>query len=259
VNVINDHDWQLAEAFDSQAPKFERAPVQSDPVALARLVQEASFPPACRVLDAGCGPGLVSRAFLAAGYRVVGVDLSPEMIERAKARCAEFGDTARFLNTSLFDDTLTALGPFDATISRYVLHHVVDPVAFVERQVELLGPRGVLVMCDHVTEPDPVRSAHHDAIEVGRDKTHTRNHTGGQLVDLCAAAGLREIRLVEESFSLDFDEWFDRSTPSKPKNAVRALVLSGPSIRSFGPTLQEDGSIRIGCIRAIVRGIKPDT
>jgi hypothetical protein len=33
-----DHDQALASAFDDQAAKFERAPVQSDPAALERLV-----------------------------------------------------------------------------------------------------------------------------------------------------------------------------------------------------------------------------
>ncbi len=81
---MTDHDQQLAQGFDAQAPKFERAPVQSDPAAIERLVHHADFPPGGRVLDAGCGPGLVSNGLLDAGLHVVGVDLSTEMIERAE-------------------------------------------------------------------------------------------------------------------------------------------------------------------------------
>src|ERR1700753_2444474 len=98
---MQDHDKALATAFDGQAAKFERAPVQSDPAALKRLVQFAAFPPESRVLDAGCGPGLVSGALLDAGHRVVGVDLSAEMVARARTRCAPFGDRAQFEQTSL--------------------------------------------------------------------------------------------------------------------------------------------------------------
>ena len=83
---MNDHDRELAPAFDGQAPQFERAPVQSDPAALERLVREAALPPGGLILDAGCGPGLVAAALLASGLRVVGVDLSREMIERAGKR-----------------------------------------------------------------------------------------------------------------------------------------------------------------------------
>src|SRR5438067_4814328 len=122
---MNDHDQDLANAFDSQAPRFEIAPVQSDPVALERLVREADLPPGGLVLDAGCGPGLVSAALLAAGFRVVGVDLSREMIERARTRCAPSGPRAAFFQLSVFDPAVDPLGPFDAALSRYVLHHVV--------------------------------------------------------------------------------------------------------------------------------------
>src|SRR5262249_39333888 len=75
-NLMNDHDRERALAFDSQAARSEVAPVQSDPVALERLVRESDLPAGGLVLDAGCGPGLVSAALLAAGSRVVEVDLS---------------------------------------------------------------------------------------------------------------------------------------------------------------------------------------
>jgi len=253
---MTDHDQELSRAFDSQAPKFERAPVQSDPVAIERLVREAELPPGGLVLDAGCGPGLVGAALLEAGFRLVGVDLSGGMIERALKRCARHGARACFLQVSVFDLALDPLAPFDAALSRYVLHHIVDPAAFLARQVDLLRPGGVLVVNDHVTDPSRQAADHHAALEIARDRTHTRNLTGGELVDLFAGAGLRDIRLVEDSFTLDFDEWFDRGTPGDTKSAVRERLLAGPVIRSFRPRLLEDGSIRIDGVRAIVRGVK---
>jgi hypothetical protein len=67
---------------------------------------------------------------------------------------------------------------------------------------------------------------------------------------------LGEIRLVEEPFTLAFDEWFDRGTPSQPKTKVRQRVLGGPGARGYYPTLESDGSIRVTCWRSIVRGVK---
>ncbi len=249
-----DHDRALARAFDGQAERFERAPVQSDPAALARLVAFADLPAGSLVLDAGCGPGLVSEAFLSTNHRIVGVDLSSEMIVRAKARCDRFGDMARFFQGSVFQDIRG--GPFDAAVSRYVLHHVTDPLAFIRRQVELLKPRGLLVVSDHATDPDPKLAANHERLERERDSTHTRNLTAGGLVDLLAQAGLIDICLVEESFSLDFDEWFDRGTPAAPKEEVRARLLAGPPIRGFQAQAHDNGSVQIACVRALVRGVK---
>ncbi len=253
---MNDHDQALSLAFDSQAPQFERAPVQSDPAALSRLVRETELPAGGLIFDGGCGPGLVAAALLDAGFRVVGVDLSQQMVERARKRCAAHGDRAAFLQASIFDRRLDAEGPFDGAISRYVLHHVVEPSAFVARQVELLRPGGILVACDHLTDPDPVLAEHHRKLEWARDHTHTRSLTGGAIVNIFAAAGLREIRLVEESYALDFDEWFDRGSPVDTKENVRESLLTGPRARGFAPELRPDGSIRIEGIRAIVRGVK---
>ncbi len=242
------HDQELASAFDSQAARFERAPVQTDPKALARLVVEANLPADSLILDAGCGPGLVSLAFLEAGHRVIGVDLSDEMIARARARCARFGDRARFDRQSLYDPT--SGGPFDASISRYVLHHVADPSAFIARQVELLRPGGVLVVSDHLTDTDPLKADEHNAIERLRDRTHTRNLSPGAIVDLFASAGLGEIRLSEEAFTLDFDEWFDRGTPAAPKDEVRRRLLEAGPIRGFHAIDEGGGRVTIHCWRA---------
>ncbi|HTU22154.1 MAG TPA: class I SAM-dependent methyltransferase [Gemmataceae bacterium] len=252
---MSDHESELASAFDHQAAEFERAPVQSDPQRLARLIQIASLPAGGVVLDAGCGPGLVAESLLQAGYRVVGIDLSGEMIARARKRCASFGERAVFEQKSLFDPSLA--GPFDGAISRFVLHHTPDPLAFVRRQAALLRPGGVLALCDHTTDPDRARADWHQRIEVGRDRTHTRNPTPGEMVDLLAAAGLTELRLVEDPLVLDFDEWFDRGTPAEDKATVREWLLSGASARGFQPVLQKDGRVRIEGWIAIVRGVKP--
>ena len=251
-----DHDRDLKSAFDAQAERFERAPVQTDPRALEFLVATSDLPRGCRILDAGCGPGLVSEAFLKAGHSVLGVDLSTEMVARARRRCAPFGERALFLETSIYDPGLNMHGPFDAAVSRYVVHHVEDPSAFLQRQVKLIRSGGTLVVCDHITDTDPAKAQHHEALERARDTTHTRNLRAGELIDLLTSLGLSQLRLVEESFTLDFDEWFDRGTPGAAKESVRTLLLDGPSVRGFRPELLNDGSIRIHGLRAIVRGVK---
>ncbi len=248
------HDRDLARAFDGQAERFERAKVQTDAAALARLVEFAHLERGARVLDAGCGPGLVTEALLEAGCDVRGVDLSAEMIRRARQRCARFGERARFDQASVLE--LPEAARFDAALSRLVVHHVADPLAFVCRQVQLVEPGGVVVVCDHVGDPNPAVAAWHQEIERARDRTHTRSLTSGELVDLFAAAGLVELRLAEEYSELDFDEWFDRGTPSESKESVRAKLLAGRS-RGFDPELMPGGVVRIRNVRALVRGVKP--
>ena len=251
----DDQDARLAAAFDGQAARFERAPVQTDPEALARLVAFADFPPDSRICDVGCGPGLVSLVLLQAGHRIDGVDLSPEMIARARSRCATFGERARFEAGSIDAQTIPAT--FDGAISRYVLHHVDDARTFLLNQVRLIRPGGVLVLCDQTTDPHPDRAAEHTEMEARRDHSHTRNLTLGAIVDLCAGVGLESIRAVEEPFTLNFDEWFDRGTPTTPKAEVRDRMLAIPASRGFRVEPTSEGGLTIHSWRAIVRGVVP--
>lgn len=251
---MDPRDRDLREAFDGQAARFERSPVAADRAALERLVAFADLAPCARVLDAGCGPGLVSEALLEAGHGVHGVDLSAEMIARARKRCARFGERARFEQRSLLD--LAPEAPYDAAISRFVVHHLEDPLAFVRRQVELLRPEGVVAICDQTGDPDPGRFRWHQQIERARDRTHTRHLTPGALVDLLVAAGAEDVRAIEEPFDLDFDEWFDRGTPALPKEEVRRTLLAGRA-RGLTPVPRPDGGVTMRCWRALARGVKP--
>src|SRR5207248_2972285 len=74
----------------------------------------------------------------------------------------------------------------------------------------------------------------HQEIERARDRTHVGNLAPGEMVDALVRAGLVRIAFVEEEFELDFDEWFDRGTPSMPKARVREMVESGRA-RGFDP------------------------
>ncbi len=247
------HDEDLAHAFDAQAEQFERAKVSRDAAALSRFVAFAALPMSARVLDGGCGPGLVAEAFLETGCDVVGVDLSAEMVRRARERCARFGGRARFEQRSLLD---LEAGGFDAAVSRNVLHHVEDPAAFLTRQAALLRPGGVLLALDLTGDAEPARDAWVQGIERDRDRTHVRSLSPGEIVDLFARAGLVDLRLVEDPLMLDFDDWFDRGTPVAPKEKVRARLLSGTA-RSFSPRPRPDGGVDILALRAAMRGVKP--
>jgi SAM-dependent methyltransferase len=250
---MSDHDRELARAFDAQAAAFERAKVQRDAASLARFVAFAALPPGARVLDAGCGPGLVAEAFLESGFEVLGVDLSAEMIRRARERCARFGPRARFEQRSFFD--LDPGAPVDCALSRNVLHHLEDPRAFAARQAALVRKGGAVLELDHTGDPDPARHAWSEGIERDRDRTHVRTLTPGEMVDLLAGAGLEEVRLAEEELVIDYDEWFDRGTPAAPKEAVRSRLLAGTA-RGFAPSARADGGVDIRLFRTMVRGVR---
>jgi SAM-dependent methyltransferase len=98
------------------------------------------------VLDLGCGSGLWARRLIDAGYRVIGIDLSTDMIALARKRVPEGSFRAgSFLNVKFPDCVaITALGEvfnyaFDRRNSRYALCRV------FRRAFRALRPGGFLV------------------------------------------------------------------------------------------------------------------
>ncbi|MFC7330902.1 class I SAM-dependent methyltransferase [Marinactinospora rubrisoli] len=95
--------------------------------------------PGERVLDAGCGTGVHVNALRAAGVDAVGVDASPEMIERARARFP--GIDVRIADLR----TLDLPGGFDAVLSNAVLHWIPEAGRAAAAIAAALRPGGRLV------------------------------------------------------------------------------------------------------------------
>ncbi|MFF2652121.1 class I SAM-dependent DNA methyltransferase [Streptomyces sp. NPDC058045] len=79
-----------ADAFDAIGERYDDAfPHKEGQIAAAKWLAE-ELAPGSRVLDLGCGTGLpTARQLVAAGHRVLGVDLSPGMVEQARRNVPE--------------------------------------------------------------------------------------------------------------------------------------------------------------------------
>lgn len=108
-----------------------------------------------RVLDAGCGTGENALLAAAHGAEVVGLDLAPRAIERAREKAAERGLTVRFeAGDALY---LTRLGlTFDTIIDSGVFHVFDDEdrPRYVASLASVLEPGGHLyLMCFSDSQP----------------------------------------------------------------------------------------------------------
>jgi trans-aconitate methyltransferase len=93
--------------------------------------------PGERVLDLGCGDGVLTEKLVQAGCIVTGVDSSTQMVEEAKARG---------INAMLMDAReLVFSEEFDAVFSNAALHWVKEPEKAVEGIARALKPQGRFV------------------------------------------------------------------------------------------------------------------
>jgi trans-aconitate methyltransferase len=93
-----------------------------------------------RILDLGCGTGYLTNLIAQAGARVVGIDKSASMIERAKAAYPDLDFQVRSATDFHFDP------PFDAIFSNATLHWVLDKDSAIDNIYQNLRPGGRLML-----------------------------------------------------------------------------------------------------------------
>jgi 2-polyprenyl-6-hydroxyphenyl methylase/3-demethylubiquinone-9 3-methyltransferase len=98
-----------------------------------------------RILDIGCGGGVLSEPLARMGAEMTGIDPAPGNIDIAR-RHAALDDLAIDYRATTAE-TLVAEGThFDAVLAMEVIEHVPDPAAFVATACALVRPGGLLIM-----------------------------------------------------------------------------------------------------------------
>lgn len=110
------------------------------------IAVSAGLAPGVRALEIGCGSGLFTEMFAESGAQILAVDISGDLLERAKQRMLP-ETQVRFLEKRFEDCDVE--GPFDAVIGSSVLHHLNIKQA-LSKMHHLLKPGGAMSF----TEPN---------------------------------------------------------------------------------------------------------
>jgi 2-polyprenyl-6-hydroxyphenyl methylase/3-demethylubiquinone-9 3-methyltransferase len=97
-----------------------------------------------RLLDIGCGGGLVSEPLARLGFSVTGIDAGEEVLEVARGHAAASGVAVDYRRTTAED--LAAEGAsYDAVLALEVVEHVADPALFLAAAGRLVAPGGAFI------------------------------------------------------------------------------------------------------------------
>lgn len=179
--------------FDGYADKFD-AHLQQElkyhtPENLVELLKRHAVPPAgkWKVLDMGCGTGLVGKAIAPDARELVGVDLSPKMLEKAEARkiyqrlerqdllAMMRGEKAASYDVVVAADVFIYLGKVDEIFSE--IKRLLCPGGFFAFSLEALEARA---------DEDAAQAAQR---EYQLEKSGRYSHSTGYMARLAAANG----------------------------------------------------------------------
>ena len=236
------HRDLILDQFSRQAVPFSTAPGIKDEQALRLIVESTGAGPEDTVLDVACGGGIVVCAFARVVKHATGIDLTPAMLERAKAYAAEQGLT----NVSWKQGDVLPLpyadGAFSLVTSRFAFHHFLDPKAVLAEMKRVCAPGGRVAVIDSEASPDPAKAVEFNRMEKLRDPSHVRAMPLAELKGLFSSAGLPAPRVNGYRLEGELESLLGRSFPL-PGDADRIREIFAASLADdrLGIPMSRDG------------------
>lgn len=97
-----------------------------------------------RVVDVGCGGGILTEALAQAGASTLGVDLAEKSLQVAKLHALDTGVSVDYEKIAVEDLAARQPGEFDVVVCMEMLEHVPDPASVVRACARLAKPGGTL-------------------------------------------------------------------------------------------------------------------
>jgi len=95
-----------------------------------------------KVLDVGCGGGLISEAMAAFGAEVTGIDMGEAPLSVAKLHLLESGQTVEYLKITAEELAEQRLGHYDVVTCLEMLEHVPNPASVIQACSDMVKPDG---------------------------------------------------------------------------------------------------------------------
>lgn len=217
----NSHQEKIISQFTQQAIPFAEIKQHSEQRSLETFRELGRFAGNERVLDSGCGPGIVTHYLAKYVGSMVGLDLTPSMVALATKTSKEL----KLGNVSFIEGNMTSVpfpsANFDASVSRYAFHHLEYPESAFAEMVRVTRPEGKIIVMD--VTPEELKRNSYDRFEKLRDPSHTSALTVSEFANLGISHELPHPEMIH--FGLEMNAR-DLIASSFPEAASREQLIT---------------------------------
>jgi ubiquinone/menaquinone biosynthesis C-methylase UbiE len=204
------HHDKIRERFTETADVFARTVRRTRVEEAEELAERATAGLASAekllAIDLACGPGTYTRPLAARVRKAIGADLTPAMVEKARAEAARDGiPNIEFVCADIYALPF-ADGVAGIVSCGYAFHHMTYPPRALAEMARVLQPGGRVAITDIIVR-DGCDGAFQNSVERVRDPSHTITQSVAKFHALIRELGLR---LVSENLHdnwHDFDVW----------------------------------------------------
>ncbi|HEV2491446.1 MAG TPA: methyltransferase domain-containing protein [Terriglobia bacterium] len=239
------HTEAIQKQFTRTAEAFSTLAVRDTPEVVDEKVAFIKPEPTDVALDVACGPGALVLALAPRVRWARGVDLTEEMVRRARRAQLE-----RDIPNAAFDlgeaEHLPYAGAaFDLVTCQCSVHHMPKPELAFKEMARVMKPEGRLVIIDTLGPESDAKFDLHNRIELVRDPSHTLSLRLTTLLEMFERLGLEINRQTLKRRQRSFNQWMLRAGLEPPhkryQEARKLMEESIPGDRAgFAPQLQGD-------------------
>lgn len=198
-----------------------------------------------RVLDVATGTGYLAMAMSLHVKEVIGIDITPGMLELAVRAAQERGlDNIDNLVGDV-EHLPFRESEFDVVTCRFSFHHFPGPRISLCEMARVLRSGGMLVIEDMLSSEDTSKSEYQNKMENLRDPSHIKHYRVSEIEQILQEAGLVVVDRVGGSSDFDLGHWIGMADPPAGNvEKIREMMrVSMDGDRSGLDVRKEDGRI----------------
>jgi len=236
----SEHDAVVRSSFEKQASIFggDHSPFARRPHSPLAWLEPVE--PEMIVLDVACGAGHVAEQVAPHVRQVVGIDLTPSLLELGAQRLREAGITNVLLQEGNAAELPFLDASFDLVVCRGAMHHFLHPEQPIAEMARVCRREGRVVVSDMVATSAEARERF-DQVHRDLDPSHARTLLEAELTDLLrSSVGPIAYGETSDPFATPVDHILtDAADRGAVMSALRSELAGGPPT-GFDPIVHGD-------------------